>query len=293
MANKKTPARKSSKKNNGVLFTAACVVLGLLVIFIIFMVKKDQIFSNLKETAFFDKVFGTTPQVIEKSEIIPPKENETIPLKNDEITINIQPEVEAQPEVEEPAPVVTQKDTEKTEEKQSETSVKESPKSAKEEKKNEPSTASSSNTPATAKPATTDLQLCFVYIDGDGSVVRKVVKRSVTKNDSPLTNAINLLMQGPDTTKSAEKNLMTVITKGTKLLSAKVSNGVAYLNFNDTLEFNEYGVEGKLHSLEQIVFTASSFSTVSSVQILIDGKQKDYLGEEGVFIGAPLTKNNF
>ena len=81
MANKKTPARKSSKKNNGVLFTAACVVLGLLVIFIIFMVKKDQIFSNLKETAFFDKVFGTTPQVIEKSEIIPPKENETIPLK--------------------------------------------------------------------------------------------------------------------------------------------------------------------------------------------------------------------
>ena len=100
-------------------------------------------------------------------------------------------------------------------------------------------------------------------------------------------------MQGPDTTKSAEKNLMTVIPKGTKLLSAKVSNGVAYLNFNDTLEFNEYGVEGKLHSLEQIVFTASSFSTVSSVQILIDGKQKDYLGEEGVFIGAPLTKNNF
>ena len=102
--------KKSSKKKNTTLFTAACVLLGLLVILIIFLVKKDQIFTNLKETAFFDKVFGTTPTVIENHEPAEPKKADAIPLKNDEITIKIEPEdtsalVYSEPEV---------KDTDKT-----------------------------------------------------------------------------------------------------------------------------------------------------------------------------------
>ena len=60
--------KKNSKKKNTTLFTAACVLLGLLVILIVFLVKKDQIFTNLKETNFFDKVFGSTPTVIENHE---------------------------------------------------------------------------------------------------------------------------------------------------------------------------------------------------------------------------------
>ena len=279
MAKKNT--KSSNKKNNGTLFTAACLVLGLLVILIIFLVKKDQIFSNLKETAFFDRVFGSTPEVIENHEAKNSKEKETIPLKDDDVVIQIQPEtktvteksenssVAVSPIAEEKSPSIEEQTLEKREE-------------PKVEVKKEASPA-----------ATSELQLCFVLIDGDGSVVRKLVKRSVAKNDSPLTNAINLLLQGPDTTKSAEKNLMTVIPRGTKLLSAKVQNGVAYLNFNEALEINEYGVEGKIHSLEQIVYTATAFSTVSSVQILIEGQQKEYLGEEGQWIGSPLSKNSF
>lgn len=279
MAKKNT--KSSNKKNNGTLFTAACLVLGLLVILIIFLVKKDQIFSNLKETAFFDRVFGSTPEVIENHEAKNSKEKETIPLKDDDVVIQIQPETKTVTEKSENSSVavspIAEEKTPSTEEQTLE--KKEEPKV---EVKKEASPA-----------ATSELQLCFVLIDGDGSVVRKLVKRSVAKNDSPLTNAINLLLQGPDTTKSAEKNLMTVIPRGTKLLSAKVQNGVAYLNFNEALEINEYGVEGKIHSLEQIVYTATAFSTVSSVQILIEGQQKEYLGEEGQWIGSPLSKNSF
>ena len=279
MAKKNT--KSSNKKNNGTLFTAACLVLGLLVILIIFLVKKDQIFSNLKETAFFDRVFGSTPEVIENHEAKNSKERETIPLKDDDVVIQIQPETKTVTEKSENSSVavspIAEEKTPSTEEQTLE--KKEEPKV---EVKKEASPA-----------ATSELQLCFVLIDGDGSVVRKLVKRSVAKNDSPLTNAINLLLQGPDTTKSAEKNLMTVIPRGTKLLSAKVQNGVAYLNFNEALEINEYGVEGKIHSLEQIVYTATAFSTVSSVQILIEGQQKEYLGEEGQWIGSPLSKNSF
>ena len=271
--------KKKSSKKNSTLFAAACVLLGLLVILIVFLVKKDQIFTNLKETAFFDKVFGTTPTVIENHEPAEPKKADTIPLKNDEITIKIEPEDTSVPVYSEPEV----KDTDKTstESNKPAETVKPSEKKPEEPKK-EP-----------AKPANTELQLCFVNIDGDGAVVRQVIKRKVPKSDSPLTTAINLLLQGPDTTKSAERNCMTLIPAGTKLLSAKVSGGVAYLNFNEAFEINTYGVEGYIHQLEQIVYTATAFSTVNSVQFLIEGEKRDYLGSEGVLIASPLSRSSF
>ncbi len=281
MAQRKN-SKKSSKKSNGALFTTACVVLGLLVILIIFLVNKDRVFTNLKETAFFDNVFGTTPQMIEKHESAE-KKNDTIPLKED-VVINVLTEKEksstttpkeTQPKVEEKSPEV---------EKKTESSAK------KEEKSTEKAETKKDAPKSTAK---TELQLCFVVIDADGTVGRKTVKRSIPKADSPLTTAINLLIKGPDFTNNAEKNCMSVIPSGTKLLSAKVQDGVAYLNFNDKLEYNEYGVEGTIHSLEQIVYTATSFSTVKSVQFLIDGEKREYLGSEGQWIGSPLSRQNF
>ena len=89
---KKTGTKKKSKKNNNVMFGIGCVVLGLLVIMIFFLVNKDQIFTNLKETDFFDNVFGATPQVIENHEITPKNQKEEIPLKNDSVTITIENE---------------------------------------------------------------------------------------------------------------------------------------------------------------------------------------------------------
>jgi len=282
MAQRKTSNSKSSKKkNNGTLLTAACVVLGLLVLLIVFLVNKNTIFSNLKETAFFDRVFGATPEVIEKHEVPATKDKETIPLKNDSVVIKI--EEDEKESVQDVIPISSLKEekTEKTEETKTKVEEKkETPK--KEEPKKETVTA------------TTEAQLCFVLFDGDGLVVRKMIKRSVPKNDSPLTNSIKLLLQGPDTTKSAEKNCMTVIPKGTKLLGAKVQNGIAYLNFNENLEFNEMGIEGTIHSLEQIVFTATAFSTVSNVQILLEGEKRTFLGSEGgPRIDAPLSRNSF
>ena len=251
----------------------------MLVILIIFLVKKDQIFTNLKETAFFDRVFGTTPTVIENHEPAEPKKTDTIPLKNDELTIKIESEDTSAPVYSEPEQKASDKASAAESNKPAETKPAEK---KPDEPKKEPATS-----------AKTELQLCFVNIDGDGAVVRQVIKRQVTKSDSPLTTAINLLLQGPDTTKSAERNCMTLIPAGTKLLSAKVQGGVAYLNFNEAFEINTYGVEGYIHQLEQIVFTATAFSTVNSVQFLIEGEKRDYLGSEGQWIGSPLSRSSF
>ena len=280
--------KKSTKKKNSTLFAAACVLLGLLIILIVFLVKKDQIFTNLKETAFFDTVFGSTPTAIEQHDPAAPKKTETIPLKNDEVTIKIESEEAPLVKYNEPEPKVS-KDSEKT-------VVTTSSTTGKEEKEVVSTGSTTVKSEKETKPAatgTTELQLCFVNIDGDGSVVRQVVKRKVSKSDSPLTASINLLLKGPDTTISAERNLMSLIPAGTKLLSAKVQGGVAYLNFNEAFEINTYGVEGYIHQLEQIVYTATAFSTVNSVQFLIEGEKRDYLGSEGVLIASPLSRNSF
>lgn len=288
--------KKSSKKKNTTLFTAACVLLGLLIIMIVFLVKKDQIFTNLKETAFFDRVFGSTTTAIEQHEPAEPKKTETIPLKNDEVTIKIETEEDSAPvkPVESDNEMVSSTSTDSG----TATTGNSSSISSQKQNEKEKSTAVSEKKPEepkkeAAKSANTELQLCFVNIDGDGSVVRQIVKRKVSKSDSPLTASINLLLKGPDTTVSAERNLMSLIPEGTKLLSAKVSGGVAYLNFNEAFEINTYGVEGYIHQLEQIVYTATAFSTVSSVQFLIEGEKRDYLGSEGVLIASPLSRSSF
>lgn len=260
-------ADKGSKKKTGL--TLACVILALLVIFIIFLVKKDSIITNLKETRFFERVFGSTPEFVENH--VP---SEKAAAKNDTITIQIE-----QPPVHEPEPPVTTRE-DKEPEKPAATSAKPQPEKPE-------------NTGKPVQNAYTTLQLCFVEIDPEGSINRKLIKRSVPKNDSPLTQAINLLLQGPDTTKSEEKNCTSLIPSGVKLLGVKISDGVAYLDFNDSFEINTNGVEGYNAQLMQIVYTATTFSTVNSVQFLIEGKKKEYLGSEGQWIGSPLTRNSF
>lgn len=272
MATKKS---SKSKKNNSNLLATAVVALGLLVILVLFLAKKDQIVSNLKETDFFNKTIGSTPEFVEKHEIQPEKPKQTIPLKEEEITITVVPETPVPVKPEEP----------KKQPEMSETKVaKELP--AKEEKKTEIKKEE-------PKIATTDLSICFIEIDSDGSVVRKIVKRTVKKNDSPLGTALGILLQGPDTTKSAERNCISLIPEGTKLISARVKDGVAYLNFNEAFEINTYGVEGYIGQLMQIVYTATEFSTVNSVQFLIEGEKREYLGSEGQWIGSPLSRNSF
>jgi len=275
-------AKKKSKKTSNAMFATACVLLAVIVVLIIFLVKKDQILSNYKQTGFFDRVFGSTPEFVENHE---DKKKDTVPLKNDEVVIQVQEEKPAskiEQKLDEVAAKVEEKVqdvvAEKVQEKVTETVKEKVQETVKE-------------TPVAKQ--TTDYQLCFIKIDSDGSVIRKIVKRTSGKTDSPLTTALNLIILGPNTTLAAEKDCMSFIPKGTKLLGARVTDGVAYLNFNDAFEFNDNGVEGSIAQLMQVVYTATAFPTVNSVQILIEGQKQEYLGSEGQWIGSPLSRTSF
>lgn len=145
--------------------------------------------------------------------------------------------------------------------------------------------------PVVEAPSNTlNVKVCFVAIDSDGPVVRKEVTRTVEK-DSPMGDALRLLLAGPNASES-KTGCRSLIPQGTRLLSASVKNGIATLNFSEEFQFNQFGAEGSLAQLMQVVYTATNFNTVKSVQILIEGQKRDYL-TEGVWIGSPLNRGSF
>lgn len=135
------------------------------------------------------------------------------------------------------------------------------------------------------------VSLYFIKVEEDGTIVRREVKRTIEVSDSPLTDALNALLRGPGPDELAN-NLISLIPPGTKLLSVQVRGSTAIINVSEEFMYNRYGVEGYAGQLKQIVYTATSFSTVKDVQILIEGQRYEYLGGEGVYIGKPISRSS-
>ncbi len=141
-----------------------------------------------------------------------------------------------------------------------------------------------------AAPVKRERSLYFMRMDQDGTIVRVKTIRKIAVSDSPLQDALGALLAGPS---AEERNtgLATLIPPGTILLSATVRGTTAYLSFSEEFQFNSYGIEGYAAQLRQIVWTATEFSTVRDVQILIEGRRLDYLAGDGMWIGSPLSRD--
>lgn len=147
--------------------------------------------------------------------------------------------------------------------------------------------------PTTSSPAAIrQSSLFFVKIEEDGVISRREVKRTIPASDSPLTDAVNALLTGPSEGE-IRSGLVSLIPRETKLLGITVRGSTAIVDLSEAFMYNHYGVEGYLAQLKQVVYTATAFPSVQDVQILVGGKQKDYLGGEGVYIGKPLSRNSF
>jgi len=310
---KDNKSRKSGK-NTGIAL-AVWIVLAI-ALFILFIIKWDDIVGNLKETGFFGKVFGKTPTYVEEFEAkekVSESENDVAPLPPNGggviIDLNGKANVPSSDSTS-PAPLNDsgKKDNESSSEaavasgtsgdsKNSDNKDNASVASASENKNN---SESKNDKPASAKtetsksdaPKTMNIKLYFMSVKADGSVVRKEVVRTMKKSDSPLVDSINALIAGP-VASERDVGCRTLVSSGTRILGASIRNGVATLNFSSAFEQNEVGIEGLRGQLEQIVYTATAFPTVDSVQFLIEGEKKQFLGEEGVWIGTPLNRNSF
>ena len=278
-----------------------CVVFGAIILSV-FAMNLNRIKEVLEETHFVESVFGSSKketakkepeskEVDVKTEIdfekVPEpavSENVTRPLQpaEDKFSIDITTVSESsgnedaaalQPATTPTIPSIAEK-TDNPLLQQREETAEASPRP--EEKHEEPA-------------ATRDISLYFMYIDATGNLIRKETHRSIPATNSPLTATLQTLLAGTSIDEES-KGYISLIPDGTVLLSASVKNKVAYLNFNDAFQWNKYGVEGYFGQLIQIVYTATTFESVDSVQFLIEGMKQDYLGSEGVWIGSPLSR---
>lgn len=289
------------KKKSGIAF-AVWIVVAILIL-ILYLVNREKILYSLKVTDFFGKVFNSEPEFISNYEI---KENDEplAELEHQPLLENLEvKENSIEKESSTPKSQITLEFTDNSSEKQTEQTVKpddnkvsgqtesKTEETVKPEEKITP-TETAKLEPKQQNVPQMDQHLFFIQIASDGSVLRKEVVRKIDKTNTPLTSAINTLLEGPDVLEVGSGN-MSLIPAGTKLLGASVKNGVATLDFSENFLYNKYGVEGFYGQLMQVVFTATAFSNVESVQILIEGSKQDYLGSEGVYIGSPLPRTTF
>lgn len=323
-------AEKENKfKSKNIIFIGIWVFCFLL-IFIAFLVKQNDIKTNLKSTRFFERIWGTTPAFIEHHEDSRSASNQnnggttiidvnanglakelttnpgeprlkpnnsfgfdnqeplTLPAPEESSEINngdFDPNASCDENI---PPQIAYENDESFPEYEEKT--KENPKPPVSKAASIENSTVSEFMPQLS-PATATARLCFMSLENDGAVIRKPISRKIVKTDAPLTNNIRLLLAGPEKNER-DAGCRSFIPEGTQLLSAVVTNGIAYLNFSEEFEFNHFGPEGYLAQLMQIVYTSTEFNTVKSVQFLIEGQKKEYL-TEGVWIGAPLSRASF
>lgn len=135
-------------------------------------------------------------------------------------------------------------------------------------------------------------KIYFTMLDEKDQLILKSVNREIFYYNTPLTETIKELLKGPNITE-LQNNYITNIPFGSKILKAWIKDDILYLDLSREFENNNYGKESTLNQLKQIVFTATEFPNVKRVKFLINGKDQNYLGGEGVFIGKPLGRFDF
>jgi hypothetical protein len=145
-------------------------------------------------------------------------------------------------------------------------------------------------TPTSSAETRRERVLYFMQVDPDGTIMRIRTVRRLPVTDSPMIDVLNTLLQGPSL-EEISRGVISLIPQGTRLLTATVRGSTAYINFNENFLFNEYGVEGYAGQLRQIVWTVTEFSNVKDVQILVEGRRQDYLGES-IWIGSPVGRES-
>jgi len=143
--------------------------------------------------------------------------------------------------------------------------------------------------PDLAEKKTVERSVYLMKLDSAGTVVWAKVKRVLPASDSPLQDALSSLIKGPSA-EEEKQGLISLIPANSKIQSATVRGNTAYISFNEDFLFNTFGTEGYAGQRRQIVLTATEFNNVKDVQILIDGKRIDYLGE-AVWIGSPVNRS--
>ena len=136
-----------------------------------------------------------------------------------------------------------------------------------------------------------DRNVFFTQVDRDGQILHSRVTRQLPASESPMTDALNVMLMGPSA-EELNRGLINLIPENTRILSAAVRGSTAYISFSEDFLFNTFGIEGYVAQLRQVVWTVTEFSNIRDVQILIEGRVIDFIGD-GIWIGSPISRQSF
>ncbi|TVR02047.1 MAG: hypothetical protein EA403_09645 [Spirochaetaceae bacterium] len=279
------PRRKKPGGSIGVLFWIAFILL----IVVIYLYNRPTIERTLENTGLVDVLrerFGREPRDTPPQVVTREPEDPVIDLEPaDPEPITPRRTSEPQPAPPATAPAVQPEPPQPTQP---------TPGPARTPEPTAPSVATTTPEPAPAQPVTRTRESTIYYIrvTDDGRIFPQNVTRTVSYTNNPMTQTLHALLAGPTATELSA-GLLNLVPENTRLISAAVRDGTAYLNFNESFRFNPMGVEGFVAQLQQVVFSTTEFSTIQRVQFLIEGETVNYLGGDGVYIGAPLDRNSF
>jgi len=133
-------------------------------------------------------------------------------------------------------------------------------------------------------------RIFFVQVNQAGDIALQGVIRSVPYTDSPLKETLVTLLDG-QAARELSGGLLTMIPANVKLRDVYVKGSTAFVDVSDEFRFNSLGRAGLLAQIRQLVYTATEFSNVKTVQVLVEGRQLDYLSSEGPYIGKPISRD--
>lgn len=146
--------------------------------------------------------------------------------------------------------------------------------------------------PSSEKLAARKARLYFAVVDPDGKILLKSVIRSIPASESPLRDTLRSLLKGP-TAQELNLGMISMIPPDANLRSVIMQGDTAVVDFSESFRFNAQGIDALDAQLRQVVYAATEFPSVKSVQIRIEGKTVRYLGSEGVRIDEPLSRASF
>jgi spore germination protein GerM len=142
--------------------------------------------------------------------------------------------------------------------------------------------------PETPLPSTPNTyRLYFLKLSPEGRMEPSSFARELPAGTTPLSATLKALLLGP-TLQDKAQGAITMVPDGTKLLSVRLRDRTAQVSLSPEFEHNASGLEGLAGQVRQIVWTATQFSSVDAVQILINGQPRDTL--DGVPVAGPLTR---
>ena len=148
-----------------------------------------------------------------------------------------------------------------------------------------PTTAPTTSTPATTTTRPPSLVDVRIYLlRGE----RLVIAHRDVAGPAVLRGALEQLVAGP-TADERDAGLGTTVPAGTTVLGVDLGFGRATVDLSD--EFDDGGGTLSMQArVAQIVFTATQFPNVDSVEFWMEGEPIETLGGEGLILDEPQTR---